>query len=115
MREFKREPPNDLPCTLLGRDGSQPFVTVQSTWSEWRTATVRLSDLQEVHWHQPPDAPRPILHAYVGCDLIVSGVIVHSCPESSAPHRLLVCILRAHALVNTFEELSRRAVSRLEK
>ena len=66
-----------------------------------------------VHWHQPDDAPRSILHAYVQCDRIVSGVIVHICPEGSVPHRLRVCILRAHTFASTFQELSRHAGSRV--
>jgi hypothetical protein len=86
-----------------------PLVVVQREWDGWRRATVRLSDLEGVHWRQPPGAHRPLIHAYVSCDRLLPGTALHGCDADTAPHRLRVCVLKAHALIGTFAELSRRA------
>src|SRR5262249_52782636 len=43
------------------------LVPVRCAWNAWRTAEVRLTDLHDIHWFQPPGAPRPLVHAYVDC------------------------------------------------
>ena len=54
------------------------LVPVRCAWNAWQTVEVRLEDLQNVHWYQPPGAPRPMLHAYVDCTK-TGGRIAHDC------------------------------------
>lgn len=88
---------------------SGAMVVVQRDWSDWRTAMVRLTDLDNIHWSQPSGAPRPLIHASVCCDKIVSGEIAHECHLTPCPHSLVVCVLKSHAGPCVFEELARRA------
>jgi hypothetical protein len=88
---------------------SGALVVVQRDWSDWRTAMVRLTDLENIHWSQPSGAPRPLIHASVCCDKIVSGEIAHECHLTPGPHSLVVCILKSHASPCVFDELARRA------
>lgn len=84
-------------------------IRVHREWNGCRTAEVRLGDLQQVHWFQPPGAPRPLVHGYVSCTSIVSGDIPHECNRTDAPHRLLVCVLKKHTLPPAHIELAQRA------
>jgi hypothetical protein len=86
----------------------EPVICVLHGWDGWRTAQVRLDDVESIHWAQPDRAPRPLLHAYISCASIVTGVIPHDCERTSAPHRLLVCILRKHCAPSAYAELERR-------
>jgi len=85
------------------------LIRVQSEWNGWRGAEVRLADLCEVHWHQPSRAPRRFVHGYMSCSNIVTGDIPHDCDRTSAPHRLLVCILKSHTVPVVYASLARRA------
>jgi len=85
------------------------LIRVQSEWNGWRSAEVRLRDLDRIHWFQPHHAPHPLLHGYVSCANIVSGGIPHDCDGRTPSHRLLVCILKRHALPTAYAELARRA------
>jgi hypothetical protein len=85
------------------------LISVQLAWNDWHSATVPLSHLTDVHWHQPSRAPNALLHGYVACSSIVSGTIPHDCQSQPAPHRLRVCILKKHILPAVYSELSRRA------
>ena len=84
------------------------LIRVHGEWKGWRTAEVRFRDLQEVHWFQPNQAPLPLIHGYISCTEIVTGEIPHACGRT-APHRLLVCVLRSHTLPTAFAELARCA------
>ena len=84
------------------------LVVVQGDWRDWRTAMVRLTDLENIHWSQPSGAPRPLIHATVCCETIVSGAIAHEC-LAPCSHSLVVCVLRCHTSPWVFEELARRA------
>jgi hypothetical protein len=88
---------------------SGALVVVQRAWSEWRTALVRVNDLEDVHWFRPAGAVRPLIHAYVWCDKVVSGRLSHDCSAPAARHRVLVCLLKSHTTGNVFAELARRA------
>jgi hypothetical protein len=90
----------------------QKLVVVRSEWHVWRTATVALDDLSDVHWAHPPGAPRPLIHAYVYCTAILSGVLTHDCRATPAPHRLKVCVLRTCNWRTVFENLVRQADAR---
>ena len=68
-----------------------------------------LTDLHDIHWHQPPGAPRPLIHAYLSCSKLQSGNLLHDCEPMSAPHQLLVCLLKSHTAPWVFEDLARRA------
>jgi hypothetical protein len=85
------------------------LIRVQPDWNGWRNAEVRMGDLQYVHWVQPKRAPRALVHGYISCSNIVIGDIPHDCDRGSAPHRLLVCILKRHTIPAVYEELARRA------
>jgi hypothetical protein len=85
------------------------LVWVQREWNGWQTAAVRLADLRDIHWFQPPRAPRPLLHGYVSCASLTSGEIPHDCERSESPHTLLVCVLKSHQLPSVFTEMARRA------
>ena len=103
--------PGSLPggCgpNLLGDDAE---VVVQLDWRDWRTASVRLRDLEDVHWHQPAGAPRALIHAYVWCTRFVRGGVLHDCCGGGVtPHRLHVCALRSHAAAGVYADLLLRA------
>ena len=85
------------------------FVVVQREWNGWRTGMALLNDLHDIHWHQPPGAPRPLIHAYLSCSQLQSGNLPHDCEQRSAPHQLLVCLLKSHTAPWVFEDLARRA------
>lgn len=87
-------------------------VSISAPWDDWRSAQIRLNDLSDPHWHQPAGAPRPLLHAYVTCERIVSGALPHVCDPSSRPHRIRVCILKKHNTSSAYTEVERRARDR---
>jgi hypothetical protein len=94
--------------SMQAHDGM--LIRVLSEWNGWRTAEVRFRDLQIVHWFQPSQAPHRLLHGYISCTTLVTGDIPHNCDRgSSVPHRLLVCILKRHAIPSAYAELARRA------
>ena len=85
------------------------LVVVQSEWNGWQKAMAPLSALEEVHWHQPAGAPRPLIHAYTTCHALVSGSVPHDCAGAGQPHRLLVCVLKSHTAPVAFQHLVARA------
>ena len=85
------------------------LICVHAAWNGCRTANVRFLDVCDLHWRQPPGAPQLLLHAYVPCSGIVSGTIPHECEPATAPHRLLVCILKRHTMNAVYRELAQRA------
>lgn len=85
------------------------IVAVQTEWNGWRTAMVRVSDLQEIRWAQPPGAPRPLLHATVSCDRVASGEVERLCKQMPSSHRLRVCLLKCHLPPSVFERLAAQA------
>jgi hypothetical protein len=85
------------------------LIWVQREWDGWRTAQVRLGDLQNIHWFQPPRAPRPVLHGYVSCASMTTGEIPHHCERTDRPHTLLVCVLKSHHVPSVYAEIARRA------
>jgi hypothetical protein len=89
------------------------LIPVQREWNAWRTAQVRLGDLQNIHWLQPHGAPVPLVHAYVGCASFVNRDIPHDCKGTQIPHRLLVCVLKRHIAPSAYAELTRRAAQEL--
>ncbi len=87
----------------------ETLVVVQRDWNGWRKAMTPLSMLEDIHWHQPKGAPRPLIHAFVQCDAFVSGNLPHECHEAAGPHRLLVCVLKSHTAPTVFAGLVDRA------
>jgi hypothetical protein len=85
------------------------LIRVQADWNGWRNAEVRINDLSDVHWLQPHGAPHPLVHGYIACSTIATGDIPHGCDRRTAPHRLLVCILKRHTIATVYAELTRRA------
>ena len=85
------------------------LICVQGAWNGWKTAEVRLRDLEHVHWHQPTRAPRQMLHGYVTCGSLLSGDIPHECVGAPGSHRLLVCVIKHHNTAAVYAEVARRA------
>jgi hypothetical protein len=85
------------------------LIRVHAEWNGWRNAEVRVSDLHEVYWFQPDGAPRALVHGYISCSNIVTGDVPHDCNRRSTAHRLLVCILKRHAIPAVYADLARRA------
>lgn len=88
------------------------LIRVHAQWDDWRNADVRVSDLRDVHWLQPARAPHALVHGYISCSSIVAGEIPHECDRRSAPHQLLVCVLKRHTIPHIYAELARRAHER---
>ena len=94
------------------RASDDMLIRVQSEWNGWRNAEVRLGGLRDVHWFQPTRAPHALVHGYILCSNIVIGDLPHDCDRRSAPHRLLVCILKSHTIATVYADLARRADER---
>jgi hypothetical protein len=86
----------------------ESLVVVQRDWNGWKKAMAPLTAIRGVHWRQPLGAPRPMIHAYVDCDALVSGDVPHDC-GSGAAHQLLVCILKCHTCAAIFDQLAAQA------
>jgi|WetSurMetagenome_2_1015567.scaffolds.fasta_scaffold39901_2 hypothetical protein len=86
------------------------LVNVQATWNSWRRAEVRLTDLHDLHWCEPPGAHARLLHAWIDCTDVVSGCMPHDCEASTAPHRLRVCLLKSRTLPRIYAQLAKGAV-----
>src|SRR4029078_10106040 len=87
------------------------LIPVYASWKSWQTAEVRIGHIRTPHWSQPDGAPHRLLHAFVSCADIVSGCIPHDCETGSAPHQLLVCLIKRHVPSGTYAELVRCAES----
>jgi hypothetical protein len=85
----------------------ESIVRVQQDWNSWRSAEVRLCDLEDIHWMQPKGSPRPLLHGYVNCRSVLNSGIPHACDDSATAHRLRVCILKRHVPPLSYFELVR--------
>lgn len=88
------------------------LIRVQLDWNGWRNATIRVGDLDDIHWFQPVRAPRALLHGYVSCACLAAGESLHDCDQASAPHRLHVCVLKRHTIPAVYAVLTRRADER---
>lgn len=84
-------------------------IFVEQTWNGWRIAEIPVRNLHEVHWRQPAGAPRALLHGYISCGDIAADVFAHDCDRGSAPHRLLVCVLKKHCAPSTYASVAERA------
>jgi hypothetical protein len=102
----------DIPRAVLD-EVDRAIVPVYSAWNGWQPAHVRVVDLEDIHWAQPSGARLPLLHGSVRCDRLHSGRLPHCCEETTAPHRLLVCLLKSHTQAAVFAELSKRAGERV--
>lgn len=95
------------------RPDDRTLVVVQLEWNSWQTATVRLADLEDIHWRQPTGAPRPLIHARVPCAAFGSGRLAHEGSPRSTTHRvleqMLVCVLKHHNAPQVYAELTHRA------
>ena len=88
------------------------LIAVQTMWNGWRTALVRVGDLENLHWFQPIGAPRALLHAELPCTALRSGSVPHQCDPASRPHRLMVCVIKSHVTASIFESLASQAGER---
>ncbi len=104
--------PDAAPSILAVSDTAPALdllVVVQREWNGWVKAMTPLSALEDVHWHHPAGAPKPLIHAWVRCDALVSGMVPHDCSELGSGHRLLVCVLKCHTAPVAFQQLADRA------
>ena len=85
------------------------LLRVHAAWNGCRSADVRLANLRDLHWRRPVGAPRPLLHAYIACPDVISGTLPHACDPDTAPHRMLVCILKRHTMTGVYDLLASRA------
>ena len=88
------------------------LIAVQTMWNGWRTALVRVGDLENLHWFQPVGAPRALLHAELPCTALRSGSVPHQCDPLTRPHRLMVCVIKSHVTAVIFEALATLAGER---
>jgi hypothetical protein len=86
-------------------------ISITAAWNDGRSALVRSADLRTPHWCRPAGAPKTLLHAYVSCDRLVDGEVSHACDPSSAPHRVLVCVLKSHNTAAAYAVMARRAAA----
>ena len=91
------------------RANEELLIRVYDSWNGWQNADVRLDDIRRVHWSRPDHAPHPLLYGFVSCTDFVNGLIPHECDASSAPHDLLVCVLKRHVVPSAYAELASRA------
>jgi hypothetical protein len=84
-------------------------VRVRGLWNGWQTAEVWIEDLSDIHWHQPPGAPRPLLHAHIWRERIVSGSVPWGNGQGRRSDRLLVCVLKHDVTPEVHRHLSRVA------
>lgn len=82
-------------------------VPVQLGWSDWKSSEVCFGDLRDIHWFQPPDAPRPLLHAYV-CPTKLPAVVAGP-TGGPATEPLRVCVLKSHTIAPIYFALVTRA------
>ncbi len=89
----------------------ETLIPVQREWDGWRLAEVRFKDLQDVHWFQPPGAPRALLHGYVAPGTVVSGDLLATPTGAPMPEvdRLLVCVIKCHTAAPIYTALAARA------
>jgi hypothetical protein len=106
-----RQMKQTMNATPSGRVDQEALVPVQRAWNAWRVAHARLRDLEDVHWFQPPGAPRLLLHAYLSAASIVTGSLVDASEASHLPERLLVCVIKCHTTPATYSTLATRADS----
>jgi hypothetical protein len=100
---------------FIGPDGkSQAFSCRQ--WNDWRTGAVHFEMLRDFHWRRESGgvralSPRPLLHARIACDSLVSGEISHSCAHGTGPHEILVRIVKKgnRAIFCEIEDLARNS------
>ena len=89
-------------------DANDVRIRVHGSWSGWRSAEIRLADLEDVHWCQPTGAPHRLVHGFVRCTDAEHGDLEHRC-DGSTPHRIRVCVLKHHVVASTYGELARCA------
>lgn len=101
---------SNIACTHSHGHDDQ-LVVVRAEWNGWRSAHVRVADLEDIHWWRPVGAPRPLIHAFLSCRSVVTGDLSHSC-DAKTTHRLQICILKCQVAACVFQELVARAVER---
>ena len=85
------------------------LVPVQLEWDGWQVTEVPLEELHDVHWFQPPRAPRPLLHAYVSAGRLAAPTAADRDRIAATPGRRLVCVLKRHTVAHVYDHLARQA------
>jgi len=89
-------------------------VTVRRQWNDWRTATLRVEDLYDLHFTSfsggiSVASPRPFLHGYCSCHAFIDGEVAHSCIHGSAPHWIKVCVVQMDNSKAAYKRLAAKA------
>ena len=92
-------------------DAKNARILVHGSWNGWRSAEIRLADLEDVHWYQPANAPHRLIHGFVRCTDFEHGQLEHQC-DGAGPHRIRVCLLKHHAAPSIYREFAFRADAR---
>ncbi len=87
------------------RSSDDALIRVHGSWDGWQNAEVKRGSIKRVHWLQPDHAPHPLLYGFVSCADFVTGSLPHPCDGTSAPHELLVCVLKRHVVPSAYAEL----------
>ena len=87
------------------------LIRVYDSWNGWQNAEVPLGSIRGIHWRQPDHAPHELLYGIVSCCDIVSGRIPHDCSSGSAPHDLLVCVLKRHVIASAYAVLQGKSTA----
>jgi len=77
---------------------ADPIVQVRRQWNDYRTGSVNLSQLRNLHWDWLSGGvraltPQPFMHGYVWCT-DVQGDMAHSSSHGPCPHEIKVCIVK---------------------
>lgn len=93
------------------------LVTVRRQWNDWRLASVKIEDIDGLHFSDMSGgvrgrSPRPFLHGYIACDAIVDGEVAHSCRHGRGPHWIKVCVVKKDNTKETYERLAAMVKSR---
>ena len=90
-------------------------VFVRRRWNTPDLVEVAADSLWNLHIRDEPGGvcsalPRAFLCAYIWCDRLPAGALVHHCrAEPPAPHEVLVCILPSDNATAVFESLRSKA------
>ena len=78
---------------------TEETVTVRRHWNDYRSATLRLELLHDLHFSDMSGgvharSPRPFLRGYCSCDAFIDGKVAHSCRHGRGPHWIKVCVVQ---------------------
>jgi hypothetical protein len=88
---------------------STPSVAAQRAWNAWKSILISIDELESPHFHQPPGAPRPIMHAWVRASR-APRQLLQDAELSSPPEMIRVCVLKCRTMAKAYDALLSRVV-----